>query len=142
MNAFKIAIGEIMKEPREMSIKDIELKLEDEWADWDDNEDGRINIRKRELMYALQKIEDMIDMYQSKIAAMLAIHEGYKETNWTCGDITNGPGDDYCETAYRSGDAYCDTCLRNMKVKLLKLSRLLSDADMKRVYVGNPINLW
>lgn len=45
-----------MKELREMSIRDIELKLEDEWADWDDNEDGQINIRKRELMYALQKI--------------------------------------------------------------------------------------
>lgn len=71
---------------------------------------------------------------------MLAIDEAFKETNWTCSDITNGPGDDYCDTAYRSGDAYCDTCLRCMKVKLLKLSRLLSDADLKRVY-GMPINL-
>ena len=122
-----------MEELPEMNINEIDLKLKTEWADWDDREDGWLHIRKIELMHALQKIEADLTAYHSKIAEMIAKGEALKTTRWACGHVQPaGPGDEY------AGADPCDTCLLEMKVKLLKLSRLLSDKDMRAVY-GTPI---
>ena len=123
-----------MEDENTMSINKIIEKLQTEWADWDDQEDGFLHITKMELMRALQETENALKTYNMKIAEMVAKGEGLKETHWACGHVQPaGPGEEYAATDP------CDMCLLDLKVKLLKLSRLLSDKDLKRVYIGPPI---
>ena len=123
-----------MEDEHRMSINEIIEKLKTDWADWDDKENGELHIRKRELMNALFEIETALIAYTGKIAEMIARGEGLKETHWACGHLQlNGPGEQY------AGHDPCDMCLRDLKLKLLKLSRLLSYEDLKRIYIGLPV---
>jgi hypothetical protein len=83
-------------------------------------------------MYAIQKIESEITACHYKIHDMIIKGEELQTTHWTCGHKGMGPGDEHV------GPDPCDTCLRDMKLKLLKLSRLLSDKDLLTVY-SSPV---
>jgi hypothetical protein len=83
-------------------------------------------------MHALQKIEAELSAVHAEEAEMLAKGEEPKKTQRACGHEGF-----YLGGEYREADQ-CDICLLEMKVKLLKLSRLLSDEDMRAVY-STPI---
>ncbi len=121
-----------MEDLPEMNVNEIALKLQGDWADWDDKEAGELHIRKRELMYAIQKIESEITASHYKIHHMIIKGEELQTTHWACGHEGMGPGDEHV------GPDPCDTCLRDIKLKLLKLSELLSDKDLLTVY-SSPV---
>jgi hypothetical protein len=116
----------------EMNLNDIAFKLQGDWADWDDKEDSYLHIRKSELMHALQKMESEIHACHFRIHEMIIKGEELKKTRWICGHEGMGPGDEYV------GRDPCDTCLLDMKLKLLKLSRLLNDKDLRTAYTKPP----
>ena len=79
-------------------------------------------------MHAIQTIEAELSACHENIAEMIAKGEELPMTHWTCGHQGPGPGDEYV------GPDVCDTCLLDMKLQLLKLSRLLSDKDLRTAY--------
>lgn len=111
-----------------MNVHEIYRKLDGDWADWDEEEDGVLHIRKIELMHAIHQIEAELLTCNGMLAETVARGKELETTHWLCGHVGPGPVDE------RVGPSYCETCLLEMKLRLLKLSRLLSDKDLRRAY--------
>lgn len=102
-----------------LGIEQIYQKLQKDWADWSDAEDGCLSIRKRELMAAIQVINAYLVNYDLKTR------------------IENDPTMkvcEFCEGNYKGAEPVCHNCLLDIKFRLRKLSCLLSYEDLRKVY--------
>lgn len=105
-----------------MDTTNIELiykKLETEWADWADDDDGCISISKKDLMSAIQVTNAYIVRYDLKTR------------------IEEDPSPKVCEfcgNTYVEAEPVCKTCLLKMKFRLRRLSCLLNEKDLFKIY--------
>jgi hypothetical protein len=105
-------------------LKQIHKKLQTDWADWTDD-DQCISICKKELMASMQAINAYIVRYDLKTR----IEED--PTSKTC---------EFCANTYRGAEPVCKNCLLEMKFRLRRLSCLLNEEDVRKVYT-EPIVL-
>src|SRR5512137_459000 len=103
-----------------MDIKEIHKKLQTDWADWtDDDEDQCLSICKKELIIALQTINAYLVNFDLKTR------------------IEKDPSPkvcEFCEKTYKGAEPVCDICLLDMKFRLRRLSYLLSEEDIRKIY--------
>ncbi|MEI7826402.1 MAG: hypothetical protein WCI87_01205 [Euryarchaeota archaeon] len=110
-----------------MEIEKIRKKLQTDWANWTDDTDDLqcVTIYKKELMAAIQVINAYLVNYDLKTRIEK------DPTSKAC---------EFCEKTYKGAEPVCNTCLLDMKFRLRKLSCLLSEEDMRKVYT-EPIVL-
>ncbi len=107
------------------NIELIQQKLETDWADWADEDDKCISICKKELMAAIQVTNAYIVRYDLKTR----IEED--PTPKVCV---------FCDKTYTEAEPICKTCLLKMKFRLRRLSCLLNEKDLFKIYT-EPIVL-
>jgi hypothetical protein len=105
-------------------LEQIHKKLQTDWADWTDD-DHCISICKKELMASMQAINAYIVRYDLKTR----IEED--PTSKVC---------EFCENTYKGAEPVCKKCLLDMKFRLRRLSCLLNEEDVRKVY-AEPIVL-
>jgi hypothetical protein len=112
-----------------MDTTNIELiykKLHKEWADWTKGDDLQcITVCRKELMAAIQVLNAYLVNYDLKTR----IEED--PTPKVC---------EFCEKTYKGAEPVCDSCLLDMKFRLRRLSCLLSEEDIRKIYT-EPIVL-
>ncbi len=102
-----------------LGIEHIYQKLQTDWADWSDAEDGCLSIRKKELMAAIQVTNAYLANYDLKTRIEK------DPTMKVC---------EFCEGNYKGAEPVCHNCLLDIKFKLRRLSCLLSHEDLRKVY--------
>jgi len=112
-----------------MDTTNIELiykKLHTDWADWTKGDDLQcITVCRKELMAAIQVLNAYLVNYDLKTR------------------IEEDPSPkvcEFCEKTYKGAEPVCDTCLLDMKFRLRRLSCLLSEEDIRKIYT-EPIVL-
>jgi hypothetical protein len=105
-------------------LEQIHKKLQTDWADWTDD-DHCISICKKELMASMQAINAYIVRYDIKTR----IEED--PASKVC---------EFCENTYKGAEPVCKKCLLDMKFRLRRLSCLLNEEDLRKVY-AEPIVL-
>jgi hypothetical protein len=105
-------------------LEQIYKKLRTDWADWIDD-DHCISVCKKELMAAMQAINAYIVRYDLKTR----IEED--PSSKIC---------EFCENTYKGAEPVCKKCLLDMKFRLRRLSCLLNEEDVRKVYT-EPIVL-
>jgi len=105
-------------------LEQIHKKLQTDWADWTDD-DQCISICKKELMASMQAINAYIVRYDIKTR----IEED--PASKVC---------EFCENTYKGAEPVCKKCLLDMKFRLRRLSCLLNEEDVRKVY-AEPIIL-
>ena len=109
-----------------MDLEQIHKKLQTEWADCtDDDENQCLSICKKELITALQAINAYIVNFDLKTRIEK------DPTPKVC---------EFCEKTYKGAEPVCNTCLLDMKFRLRRLSYLLSEEDIRKIYT-EPIVL-
>jgi hypothetical protein len=109
-----------------MNIEKIQKKLQTDWADWtDDDENKCITICKKQLMAAIQ----IVNAYLVNYDLITRIEKD--PTPKVC---------EFCEKTYKGAEPVCNTCLLDMKFRLRRLSYLLSEEDIRKIYT-EPIVL-
>ncbi|MGZ4901983.1 MAG: hypothetical protein ACXV6K_07585 [Halobacteriota archaeon] len=102
-----------------LGIEQIYEKLQTDWADWSNAENGCLSICKKELMAAIQIINAYLVNYDLKTR------------------IEKDPAMKFCafcEGNYQGAEPVCHNCLLDIKFRLRKLSCLLSYEDLRKVY--------
>ncbi|MGZ4930248.1 MAG: hypothetical protein ACXVI5_03950 [Halobacteriota archaeon] len=102
-----------------LGIEQIYQKLQTDWADWSDAEDGCLSICKRELMAAIQTINAYLTNYDLKTRIEK------DPTAKVC---------EFCEGNYKGAEPICHNCLLSIKFGLRRLSCLLNEEDLRKVY--------
>ena len=105
-------------------LQQIQKKLQTDWADWTDD-DHCISICKKELMASMQAVNAYIVRYDLKTR----IEEDPKSK--VC---------EFCGNTYKGAEPVCKNCLLDMKFRLRRLSCLLNEEDVRKVYT-EPIVL-
>ena len=108
-----------------IDIEKIHKKLETDWADWTDEDDKSISISKKELMAAVQVTNAYLVRYDLKTR----IEED--PSSKVC---------EFCGNTYAGAEPICKTCLLKMKFRLRRLSCLLNEKDLFKIYT-EPIVL-
>ena len=112
-----------------MDTTNIELiykKLHTDWADWTKGDDLQcITVCRKELMAAIQVLNAYLVNYDLKTR----IEED--PTPKVC---------EFCEKTYKGAEPVCVKCLLDMKFRLRRLSCLLSEEDIRKIYT-EPIVL-
>ncbi|MGA7075362.1 MAG: hypothetical protein WBZ42_02275 [Halobacteriota archaeon] len=109
-----------------MDIGQIYRKLQTDWADWTDDDDHQcISICKKELMASMQAINAYLVSYDLKTRIEK------DPTPKVC---------EFCGNTYTGAEPVCKNCLLNMKFRLRRLSSLLNEEDIRKVYT-EPIVL-
>jgi len=102
-----------------IDIEQIYKKLQTDWADWTDDGGRCLSICKRELMAAIQTVNAYLVNYDLKTRIE------QDPTAKAC---------EFCGGKYKGAEPVCHNCLLNMKFRLRRLSCLLSDEDIRKVY--------
>ncbi len=105
-------------------LEQIHKKLQTDWADWTDD-DHCISICKKELMASMQAVNAYIVRYDIKTR----IEED--PSSKVC---------EFCGKTYKGAETVCKNCLLDMKFRLRRLSCLLNEDDVRKVYT-DPIVL-
>jgi len=100
-------------------IEQIYKKLQTDWAEWTGDDDQCICICKKELMASMQAINAYLVRYDLKTR----IEED--PTPKVC---------EFCGNTYKGADPVCKNCLLSMKFRLRRLSCLLNEDDIRKVY--------
>jgi len=104
-----------------MDLEQIYKKLQEEWADWIDDEHECISLCKKELVAAIQTVNAYLVNYDIKTRIEK------DPTPKTC---------EFCGKTYKGADPFCVNCLLEMKLRLRRLSCLLNEEDMRNIYTA------